>query len=222
MPLGEGAETAGAGTHRHMRGSGSLASSLSGGLQSRGSARASIRAESQLSASSADAGTSSVSLDLPSGSGRGASSSGEEHSSLSVTVTAQTSGDASGELLTGDSGGFELLRRVPGIPTGRRVSFDASLGRASTDDDATGGSGGAASESPTASSEPADAFPAGAADGGESPREGAAAASGYEGPAESRGDAIGPAAAAADFPELPGLHQPARTPVVRDCAHATA
>ena len=72
-----------------------------------------------------------------------------------MTATADRSGDAAIELL-GD-GGFELLRRVPGIRTGRRVSFDASLGRASTDDDATGGSG-AAAQSPTASSESPEGF----------------------------------------------------------------
>ena len=231
MLPGEGAATGAAGSHRHMRGSVSLASSLSGGLQSRGSAQTPIRAaESQRTASSADARTS-VSLDDNPGGGGGSggvSSSGEEHSSLSVTVTAQQSGDASGELLTADGGGFELLRRVPGIRTGRRVSFDASLGRASTDDDATGGSGGAASESltasesPTASSEQVDASADGAADRVESPRLDAAVAVSEDGPAERHGSPSGPATAAPARPELPGPQPPAHTPVVRDCARATA
>ena len=210
IPLAEGADT-GAGGHRHQRGFSSLASSLSSGLQSSGLARTSIRAESQLSAS-ADMGASS--LDHPAGDGGVVSS--EEHS-VSVSDTAQTTGDASGELL-GD-GDFELLRRVPGIRTGRRVSFDASLGRASTDDDATGGgSGDAASESPTASSlEPADVSPSldGGADGVDSPRECAAAAACEDDPAEARGATSGPAAAAAARPELPELHSPACTTVVR-------
>ncbi len=217
MPLGEGNDTSASG-HRQ-RGSGSLASSLSGGLQPRGSARTSIRAESQLSASSTDAGTSFSLDDTPAGGGGGGggvSSSGEEHGSASVTVTAQASGDASGELLTGD-GGFELLRRVPGIRTGRRVSFDASLGRASTDDDAAGGSTGVASESPAASSEPADASADSAAEGVKTPWEGAAAAAGYERPAEAHGAVIRPAISAADAPELPGQQLPEDKPVVRSC-----
>ena len=199
------------GANLRQRGSGSLASSLSGGVQSRGSARTPIWADSQQSAS-ADAET--CSLDHPAVDGR--LSSGEEHS-VSVSVTVQTSGDACGELPC--DGGFELLRRVPGIRTGRRVSFDASLGRASTDDDATGGGGGGAlSESPNASSEPADASP----DDVNPPRERAALVTSAEDAAEARGAAGRPATAAATPARLPRRTSPACTPAVRTYFHADA
>ena len=134
--LAEGATvTAAAASHRR-RGSSSVASSSSEARRAGGgSARGSLRAESQ--------GTTSVTGTLAGGL---LCSSGEDHG-FSGTATAEGSGEVPGD------GGFELLRRVPGIRTGRRVSFDASLGRGSTDDDeGQPGSPAASSESPEGAS----------------------------------------------------------------------
>ena len=123
----EGTEVTAAARHKRH---GSGASSAGGsGRAGGGSARGSSRAESQVSASGTGAVASSASP-----------CSAEEHD-FPLTATAEGSGEVLGD------GGFELLRRVPGIRTGRRVSFDASLGRGSTNDD------GGQSGSPAASSE---------------------------------------------------------------------
>ena len=188
--LAEGPETSSA--HRQ-RGSSSAASSSSG--VPRRSARVPIIAESQAS-TSAEVG--------------GSSSSGEV--SGVPGMAAERSGDASGEL-PGD-GGFELLRRVPGIRTGRRVSFDASLGRASTDDDAIGG--GAAPQSPTASSsESPDTTSDGGAGGIRSPWEASADEAGGELRTQPRTASAGSSTAAASRSMPSGLRASAQQPMVR-------